>query len=169
MEFYNNKIQLDISVIDDIVSLSPKCMLVFGMGYDSMLWHHLTNGNTFFVEDDPKYISLNSEIPPDRVILYSYNTNLETTQSDELMPFPQLPYDVILIDGPAGYNASKPGRFLPIYWSTFIDTAIIYVDDRRRKTEKNLIKRFFKSREKREFAPRDGTVKIFPRNLSDHS
>lgn len=34
-------------------------MLVFGLGYDSKMWYEGTNKNTYFVENNEKYIELN--------------------------------------------------------------------------------------------------------------
>jgi hypothetical protein len=48
------------------------------------------------------------------------------------------PFDIILIDGPTGFNNECPGRILPIYWSKKYlskQGTIIYIDDANRKLE----------------------------------
>ena len=75
MEFYNNNIQIDKKVIDDIFkNIKPNTkMLVFGLGYDSKMWYEGNNKNTFFVENKDEYIELNkNDIPENNIIKYDY-------------------------------------------------------------------------------------------------
>jgi hypothetical protein len=55
------------------------------------------------------------------------------------------PYDLIIVDGPTGFNDVVPGRLLPIYWSSkYLSKkgTMIYVDDAERKLENHCIKKF---------------------------
>lgn len=173
--YYNSKIQLDKDVIDDVFSnftLSTK-MLVFGLGYDSKMWYEGNNKNTYFVEDNANYINLNKDyISMDNIIQYKYNTSVETSvnlKDDDIIKYKlndklkQLaPFDIIIIDGPEGWNDKKPGRLIPSYWSTLLSRTgtIIYIDDANRKLENYCINKFFPNKNKTEFIKRDKCVKI---------
>ena len=55
------------------------------------------------------------------------------------------PFDIIIVDGPTGYNNNMPGRLLPIYWSNKYlskSNTIIYIDDSERELEKYCIKNY---------------------------
>ena len=74
MEFYNDKIQLDKEVINDIFSnfKSDTKFLVFGLGYDSKMWYN-GNKNTYFVENNDIYINMNNkDIQSTNIIKYDY-------------------------------------------------------------------------------------------------
>lgn len=180
--FYNNSIQIHISVINDIID---ECfnknlkILVFGLGYDSLLWHNITNNNTWFVEDNQTYIDLNKDIPQSNIIKYNYkNINKKSITvedsfniSDEIIHSYKIPekllqlapFDIIIIDGPAGYSGNRPGRLLPIYWSKYYLTksgSIIYIDDSNRKLEKHCINKYLINNKIKHFPDRAGCDKI---------
>ena len=174
-KYINSNIQLSEKVIFDIILNSTgKKMLVFGLGYDSELWYNLTNKNTFFIENNKKYIDLNKNISDDNICFYSYDginvpnsLKLTNTQIDSFT-IPQkilenAPYDIILVDGPPGYDNSCPGRLLPIYWSKkYLSKkgTIIYVDDVTRNLEKKSVNKYFTENLKTFFSDRLGTIKI---------
>ena len=176
MEYYNNKIQLHKEVINDVFNNfnSTTKLLVFGLGYDSKMWYNGNNKNTFFVENKDEYIKLNEkDIPKNNIIKYNYNNITvvkSLTMTDEqiknyIIPEELLnngPFDIIIIDGPEGYDVNKPGRLLPCYWSSFLSKpgTIIYVDDANRKLENYCINKFFSDKEKIMFKNRDGCCKI---------
>ena len=174
-QYINTNIQLDSKVIRDIlVNCENKKMLVFGLRYDSELWYNATNKNTFFIENNKKYIDLNKNINSNNVIFYSYsNINVKscfklTDNQIEHYPIPQkildnAPYDIILIDGPNGFDDNCPGRLLPIYWSSKYlskKSTIIYIDDATRQLEKKCINKYFLNKPKTYFTNRLGTIKI---------
>jgi hypothetical protein len=176
MQYYNDKIQIDINVINDIFSnfKDDTKMLVFGLGYDSKMWYEGNNKNTFFVENKTEYIELNkNDIDSNNIIKYDYVTTCKTSinlHDDEIKNFKipekileNSPYDIIIIDGPEGYNEDKPGRLIPCYWSTMIskEGSLIYIDDANRKLEDYCIKKFFNNKKKVFFNQRDKCVKIF--------
>jgi len=175
MEFYNSNIQLCKNVIDDVFSnfTTDTKLLVFGLGYDSRMWYEGNNKNTYFVENKTEYIELNkNNIPLDNIIQYDYNTLVETSVNltdndiikydlhDKLKKL--APFDIIIIDGPEGYDNTKPGRLIPCYWSTLLSKkgTIIYIDDANRKLEKYCINKFFFNKEMTEFTERDKCVKV---------
>ena len=174
-QYINTNIQLDSKVIRDIlVNCENKKMLVFGLGYDSELWYNATNKNTFFIENNKKYIDLNKNINSDNIIFYSYS-NITVKSSFKLTDnqienysIPQqlldnAPYDIILIDGPNGFDDNCPGRLLPIFWSSKYfskKTTVIYIDDATRPLEKKCINKYFLNKPKTYFTNRLGTIKI---------
>ena len=73
------------------------------------------------------------------------------------------PFDIILVDGPSGYDDKCPGRLLPIHWSKkhlSKEGTIIYVDDATRFLEKKCINKYFIDNKKVYFRDRLGTMKI---------
>jgi len=175
-KYYKNSIQIHLNVINDIID---QCfnknlkILVFGLGYDSDLWYNLTNNNTFFIENNQSYIDLNKHIPESNIIKYNYKITVEKsfnmpieeiesyTIPDELLQL--APFDLIIIDGPAGYSDNRPGRLLPIYWSKQYlskNGTIIYVDDSKRNLESHCIKRFLIDHQIQHFPERAGCDKF---------
>jgi hypothetical protein len=172
-------IQLDIDVINDIVHktrTNPNIkMLVFGLGYDSHLWYKETK-NVYFIEHDLKYIKLNKDIPSENIIFYEYNnidvkTSLNNIDNIMYLENFEVPtklknlgkFDIILIDGPPGYNYETPGRLLPIYWSKKFLThsnSVVYVDDIMRPLENGSVKEYFSDYQSFLFTARDGCLKI---------
>ena len=49
------------------------------------------------------------------------------------------PFDVILVDGPAGFHLSDPGRALPILWASRLmgRETHVFVDDYNRPVERH--------------------------------
>jgi hypothetical protein len=168
MEHYRKEIQIHKNVIDDVFSnFKPHTkMLVFGLGYDSKMWYFGNNKNTWFVENKDAYIKLNEkDIPATNIIKYDYvgitcenSVSLTDKEISNFVCPPKLlqegPFDIIIIDGPEGYHATKPGRLIPCYWSSkFLSKpgTIIYVDDSKRNVETYCVQKYFKN-----------IVKVFP-------
>jgi hypothetical protein len=179
-KYYNKNILIHMSVIKDIVSICNSGnikMLVFGLGYDSELWFNLTGGDTYFVEDNDVYISLNKTIPNDHIIKYKYNTTVRTSfnLSDEQLDKFEFPpalkeqvdksnFDVIIIDGPNGHMDHTPGRILPIYWAKKYllekNKTMLFIDDANRKLESFAINKYFGDYNKIIFNDESGCIKI---------
>lgn len=171
--FYTASIQLEKAVITDLHQLinrlrsergehgDPVTMLVFGLGHDSRMWHEATGHHTYFVEHDRSWIARYTDmIPVDRIAHYEYPTTVRRTMEEwssieeglSAFSLPSMighhaPYDIILIDGPTGYNGDCPGRVLPCFWSSRPGLARtgtrVYIDDARRSLEKRCIETFF--------------------------
>jgi len=172
--FYNDKIQTDKRAISLISSVCRnKKMLVFGLGYDSLLWNALTD-DILFVENQNHYIKMNNTINSSKIIHYKYeNISVEKSfklSAEEIKEYKipeslvkNAPYDIIFIDGPSGYVSNHPGRLLPIYWSKhFLSKSgtIILIDDSRRDLETYCINKFFQLESKEHFDFRGGLCKI---------
>ncbi|OWM71427.1 probable methyltransferase At1g27930 [Punica granatum] len=70
---------------DVLMELSPCNFLVFGLGYDSLMWAGLNpRGTTVFLEEDPKWLHTVSERNPSlRAFHVNYNTQL--SEADDLL------------------------------------------------------------------------------------
>lgn len=160
-KYYDSRMLLDKRIAVDIFQElygKNKKVLVFGLGYDSKLWYN-ANGckDIWFIESEDSYINESDDIDPKYIIKYKYdNINVKMSfdlSIDEIKKrgVPQVawentPYDLIIVDGPTGFDDTKPGRLLPIYWSYkyFSRTGtIIYVDDVERELENYSINKFF--------------------------
>lgn len=182
-KYIDPRIQLDRSVIDDILkNIEGKKMLIFGLGYDSNLWFRATDNNAFFIEHDDKYIKYcvdNTKIGLKNIVKHSYSNisvkgSLSTllkepdSRLDELYPIPDDilklgQFDIILVDGPCGYEEDQPGRLLPIYWSfKYLSkpNTLIYIDDTKRELERLSISRFVGDKTTTNFPARLGSTKI---------
>jgi hypothetical protein len=160
-KYYDPHILMGKDVLLDIVEeiqKPNKKVLVFGLGYDSKIWYYANNEkNIWFLESNKEYINLNPYIEKKYIIHHEF-TNINVvksftlTPSDiEKYPIPQellknAPYDIILIDGPTGYNNLQPGRLLPFYWSSKYlsnQNTIFYIDDTERKLETYCFNKYF--------------------------
>ncbi|MGI9319258.1 MAG: hypothetical protein ACR2QW_18165 [bacterium] len=141
-------------ICKQILRKGPRCnMLVFGLGRDSIIWQTVNPGFTLFVEHDTRWSrTMEKQINGIQVLNYEYLTQCEPTlpvheqppiSETELAAYPIPPellarkWDIILIDGPTGFDNSCPGRMLPIYWSSVISSnrCDIFVDDYMRPIE----------------------------------
>ncbi|CAL0308184.1 unnamed protein product [Lupinus luteus] len=128
---------------------SPCNFLVFGLGYDSLMWTSLNyGGRTIFLEEDKSWIEkIQHKFPALESYHVVYDTKLY--QADELMKnamedeeckkvidpryskcqlshkgFPSAVYDiewdVVMVDAPKGYFDEAPGRMSAIYTAGLI-------------------------------------------------
>lgn len=137
----------EISVTFDVLKKRSPCnFLVFGLGYDSMMWTSLNpNGNTIFLEEDPKWVQT---VLKDAPVLHAHPVKYRTQlkEADALLShyrsepscFPSEAYlrgndkcklaltgfpdefydtewDLIMIDAPRGYFPEAPGRMAAIF------------------------------------------------------
>ena len=117
--------------------------LIHGCGFDSRFWHTLNaHGRTLFVEYDEAWASrVRDQAPNLEVTAYpalptSVEQSTPRVDSEALdgvaMPdWAQEAWDIVLIDGPMGYQPQHPGRALPIFWASKTPQAKadIFVDD----------------------------------------
>lgn len=99
-------------------------MLVFGMGNDTPLWVSKCK-NTIFLEDNvdwfyrfdgmKKYLVKYDTDITDWKGLLNERKKLHLKLPDEIAG---MKFDVILVDGPAGYNDDCPGRMKSIYMAS---------------------------------------------------
>ncbi|MBA0782246.1 hypothetical protein Gotri_003104, partial [Gossypium trilobum] len=74
----------EISVTFDVLQKRSPCnFLVFGLGYDSLMWTSLNpGGNTLFLEEDPKWIqTVLKDAPSLRAHAVKYRTQLKQANS----------------------------------------------------------------------------------------
>ena len=144
-----------IVIGEQILSKGPGCnLLVFGLGGDSVIWNTINeNGYSLFIEHDERWANtIAKQVPGINVRTYQYPTKCDPVLPIEEQPpidlrnlvHHQMPvelvekkWDVILIDGPTGFDSTCPGRSLPIYWSSLIADkhCDIFVDDYSRPIE----------------------------------
>jgi uncharacterized protein (TIGR01627 family) len=128
----------EIRPIVEAIRSRPSCsLLVFGCGNDSVFWETVNEGGTtVFLEDDPGWAEeIRSRLQQAHVHEVHYDTVLEQWESLLHRPdllVPDLPaeieaqrFDVILVDGPAGYDSHleltgriAPGRMQSIYMAS---------------------------------------------------
>ncbi len=144
-------IQMHESELNHILSVlevkRPCAMLVFGMGNDSILWFEANRGGqTVFVEDDGYWDRVIRERHPSlRSVRVLYGTRAADWRGDiERAPALLLPapvgnqaWDIILVDGPAGYKPEKPGRVQSVLAARRLvaDNGAILVHDCDREAE----------------------------------
>lgn len=135
----------------------PLNFLVFGMGNDSVFWSSLNrDGRTAFIEDQKTWFDqIQRANPLLEAYLVEYGTKLEEarrlidcpeTLAMELPPgIRNTAWDVILVDGPAGYENGTPGRMKSIYEASRLikKGGSIFVHDQEREVEREYCDRYF--------------------------
>ncbi len=153
--YYNNTILLGPLQVEaiamSIAAKSPQCnMLVFGAGNDSILWAELINrlgsGKIIFLETSAEWIKkIKNEHPQLDIRLYDlYGSTVEASLKskpewrDPPHAITECVWDIILIDGPGGFNNKAPGRAYPIMWACKYRTecTCVFVDDYNRELER---------------------------------
>ena len=153
-------IQLDLAqmrwIVGALQSQPAPRFLVFGSGNDSPFWETVNSeGTTIFLEDSEEWATRVAErLTRSQIHLVAYGTELP--QWRELLDHPEqlhidLPpdvtaanYDVILVDGPAGYpeyfdefSAHPPGRMKSIFMASQLvrPGGRVFVHDCHREAE----------------------------------
>lgn len=125
-----NDIQLTTEELRAIIAAvkhrAPCEFLVFGLGYDSILWSKVNHGGTtVFLEDIQDWLREITQRHP-RITAYRVEYGTQRAQWRELLQSPsvfevdlpqevmQTQFDVVLVDGPAGFGDSTPGRMKSI-------------------------------------------------------
>lgn len=131
-------------------------LLVFGCGNDSHFWEKANrDGTTAFLEDNPRWVAAaRTRLATATVHSVRYDTRLPEWRS--LLDKPSqlamdLPveigsrrWDVILVDGPAGYDDSQPGRMKSIYAAAQLVApgGHVFVHDCERPAEQAFAERY---------------------------
>lgn len=154
----NNPCQLSVTeyslIAEVLFKKSPCNMLVFGVGNDSEMWIDLNKGGmTFFVEDNANWLQdIHNKIPHINACVFTYGTQryqwkdlIKTNFSHLLhMNLPQIvletKWDIIFVDGPAGYSDVTPGRMKSIYMASYLshqnnNNTDVFVHDADREVE----------------------------------
>lgn len=120
----------ELAAVCDSIRSRPRCrFLVFGLGNDSHFWSVINRGGqTIFLEDSPDWLrSVTARNPELQAREVRYTTRLGEWK--ELLDQPErlameLPpdvreedWDVVLVDAPAGWNESTPGRMQSVFMS----------------------------------------------------
>ncbi len=157
-----NQIQLSLEELQEIINTvksTANCrLLVFGLGNDSLFWSRLNrSGMTIFLEDDKNWLEkITKRSKRIKAFPVTYNTRREDWRSLRESPSlldMDLPdevekdkWDVILVDGPAGWKDFHPGRMKSIYLSARLirDSGHVFVHDCEREVENVYSNRFLK-------------------------
>jgi hypothetical protein len=137
--------------------------LVFGLGYDSPFWmasNSFYGGHTTFLEDHADWVVFQPPYVINATTVVKYSSSMatalhdinDTSMLDEFYST-QVPssvknrnWDVILVDGPEGWDITKnqPGRGQSIYAASKLASAktTIFVDDCNRDVEMAYLQRW---------------------------
>ena len=143
----------------EIELLSPSNILVFGLGFDSILWNDLNkDGKTIFIEDNKDWIEKfkNKNLSIKKV---SYKTEINKFQeygfNNEILLLKlnkkifETKWDIIIIDGPLGHQPPRewagPGRMSSLYTAKHLSkyAKYIVVDDFSREIERTFSYKYF--------------------------
>jgi glucuronoxylan 4-O-methyltransferase len=139
------------AIADEIVKQCPCRLLVFGVGWDSMVWMKLNRkGTTLFLENNEEWFDRIRYVNPElNGYLVAYQTKLAEWQkwianADQLrMVLPPevvgQQWDIILVDAPLGVEApDAPGRMQSIYMAAQLikKGGVVFVHDCDREVER---------------------------------
>jgi len=150
-----NGVQLsarELAAVSSAVCRRESCaFLVFGLGNDSRFWRRLNRkGMTIFLEDDEQWLrKVTARDPKLRALRVDYGTRRSQWRElldarDRLdMPLPaevgSRPWDVILVDAPAGWRDDQPGRMQSIFLASRLagEGGDVFVHDCDRTVERS--------------------------------
>ena len=135
-------------------------LLVFGCGHDSVFWEKVNrNGRTVFLEDNPLWAErTQKQLRRSTIHHVQYSTRRSEWRyllDDEQALAMDLPseitescWDVILVDGPAGFADETPGRMKSIYAASQLagPGTRIFVHDCERPVEDAFTNRYLGSK-----------------------
>lgn len=174
--YYHPLMDFDANLVGDLIEEIDRLkkirktkfnMLVFGLGYDSLLWFHKTDWKIWFI--DTGGFPIPPEIPANQIIPYTYpeiNVMTSFIQSHNFKLPRQLKnvtFDLILIQGPASRLDTDPGILIPVYWSAKYLThqgSIIYLRHCDRLLEHYCIDTYLNRPDYKELSQFDATTKL---------
>lgn len=133
--------------------------LVFGCGFDSPMWVRLNcGGRTAFIENSAEWVEIVvSKNPELETHVVTYTTKLSERAQYFANPVPMdMPaavadecWDIALVDAPAGYDGSTPGRMQPVHFAISnikrcfeqrpeMKHAFVYMHDAQRRGEEDI-------------------------------
>ncbi len=137
----------------------PKCrLLVFGCGHDSRAWEIVNQGGTtVFIEDNEEWMAVSGkQLTSSEVVKADYGTRVSDWPAmldkgvSLLLDLPEHvlgnPWDVILVDAPAGFAPDQPGRARSIYTASRLvaKDGVVFVHDYDRPLEREFCARYLK-------------------------
>jgi Polysaccharide biosynthesis len=144
------------AIAKEILAKPHTSLLVFGCGNDSVFWEKVNRGgNVAFLEDDPHWAAeTQKKLGAAAVHVVHYGT--KRPQWRELLDDPsrlsmELPpeieakrWDIILVDGPAGFDDERPGRMKSIYAASRLVApgGRVFVHDCERQVEDEFASRY---------------------------
>tara|TARA_X000001382_G_C3121605_1_gene163343 strand:+ start:46 stop:693 length:648 start_codon:yes stop_codon:yes gene_type:complete len=156
-----------VYIYELIKSKSGCNLLIFGLGRDSELWLDVNkDGKTIFLEDNQSWIdivkiqmdNLNKQIDIRNItynnlgydadrLLTEYDSGQNNLKLDLPNDIPDIEWDIIIVDAPAGYGLDVPCRMKSIYESYNLSNEMtdIIVHDCERKIETMYTNYFFKN------------------------
>ena len=153
-------IQLQPSELRPIIkeiSARPGCsLLVFGCGNDSVLWERANrDGTTAFLEDDPEWLKLvRARLTKAEAHLVRYGTKRsdwaallnspDRLRLDLPAEISSRRWEVVLVDGPAGFDDEQPGRMKSIFAAAELVApgGCVFVHDCDRQVEREYAARY---------------------------
>lgn len=142
------------------IRFRPRCaLLVFGCGAEAGFWEKINrDGTTAFLEDDPEWLEkARRSLARSSVYRVDYGTRRPewfSLLNDPARLALDLPeeissrrWDVILVDGPAGYSDDNPGRMKSIYVASklVVPGGCVFVHDCNRAVEREYTAKFLGS------------------------
>lgn len=145
-----------LAIAQKIEEQAPCRVLIFGVGHDSLFWHRLNrNGRTVFLEDDEGWLrKVTAKVKNLQAYAVGYDTEQKDWQRylgnpallvmDLPLPVTERPWDLILVDGPAGWCDNAPGRMKSIYLAHQLvkPGGDVFVHDCEREVEEAFCERF---------------------------
>ncbi len=153
-----------MKICEIIKTKTPCNILVYGLGNDSFLYHFLNkNGYTFFIENNKNWIAkigekykylnygyFNFPTTVEKSLNSNFNSNISTSYIKDKE------WDIIIIDGPPGYDKNTPGREIPIkesaeYFKKSNKKVDVFIHDINRILENSVCNKFFENFEKESY------------------
>ena len=135
MQMSREQVAVAVAEIERIRREGRECkLLVFGVGHDAPFWAHANrHGVTVFLEDSLPWASAFKNLTihavtfstrmggDDGRFLRLSEAQREVQLRMDLPPSVSLmEWDIIIVDGPAGFNAAAPGRFQSLFMAAHL-------------------------------------------------